>query len=231
MALRVSAIGRGDRQRIVVVDVAQIASHVGMPIRQQESCGAVVENSRRPGGDRVARRASRSRRRESRRDVVRHRPANRRGAHEGGLVATITIRRTEGVVVVDMAGGAGRRRWRHVRSGQRKSGNAMIERRGVPTLRRMASGTICRRKRRSGCGVHRIIRLLPGRQMALGVPAIGRGDRQRIVVIDVAQIASHVGVAIGQLEAGRAVVKNSRRPCGNRVARRASRSRRRESRP
>jgi hypothetical protein len=43
-----------------------------------------------------------------------------------------------------MAGRAGGRRRGHVRSGQGKPGNAVIERRGSPTSRRMASGAVRR---------------------------------------------------------------------------------------
>ena len=57
MALRVAAIGRRDRQIVVVVDVAQIAGHVGMPAGQQEPGRAVVECCRRPTDRRVAGRA------------------------------------------------------------------------------------------------------------------------------------------------------------------------------
>jgi hypothetical protein len=75
-----------------------------------------------------------------------------------------------------MAGGAGCRRWRHVRSRQGKPRNAVIERRSGPTGCRMASGTVGRGECRSGCGVHWSIRLLPSCQMAARIPAIGRGD-------------------------------------------------------
>ena len=43
MALRISAIGRRDRQGIVVVDVARSAGHIGVPVGQQETGRAVVE--------------------------------------------------------------------------------------------------------------------------------------------------------------------------------------------
>jgi len=59
--------------------------------------------------------------------VVRHRAANRCGAQEDRLVAAVAIRRIECVVVVDMAGSAGRWRRRHVRPRQGKAGHAVIE--------------------------------------------------------------------------------------------------------
>ena len=38
---------------------------------------------------------------------------------------------------------------------------------------------------------------LPGGQMALRIPAIGRGDRQIVVVVNMAERASHIRVAVG----------------------------------
>jgi len=43
--------------------------------------------------------------------------------------------------------------------------------------------------------------------MALLISAIGRGNRQIIVVVDMAERASHIRVAVGQQETGRAVVE------------------------
>jgi hypothetical protein len=88
-----------------------------VPVGQQETGRAVIKKSRSPSGNRVTRRASRSRDREPSRNVIRHIPAQRCGALEGRLVAAITIGRMERVVVAHMAGGAGSGRWRHVRSG------------------------------------------------------------------------------------------------------------------
>jgi hypothetical protein len=120
-----------------------------------------------------------------------------------------------------MARRTGGRRRGHVCSGQRKPGDAVIERRRGPAGCRMASGTICRGKSGAGSGVHGIIGLLPSGQMALRVPAIGRGNRQIVVVIEVAQIAGHVGMPAGQQETGRAVVECCRRPTDRRMAGRA----------
>jgi len=196
VAAGISAIGRRDRQCVIVIDVAQTAGHGCMAIGQREPSRAVIKYARGPSGDRVAGRAGRSRSRESCRDVVRNVPANRCGALEGRLVAAITIRRIEAVVVADMAGGARRRRWRHMRSRQGKSGSTVIERRRSPTGGRMASRAIRHCKSRSGCGVHRRGGLLPSRQMALRISAIGRGDHQCVIAINVAQSAGHVGVPI-----------------------------------
>ena len=57
MAARSSASGRGDIQSVVSADVAQTAGHGGVRIGQRESRRIVIENSRRPGSDRMAGRA------------------------------------------------------------------------------------------------------------------------------------------------------------------------------
>ena len=75
VAARVPAIGRLNRQIVIPVDVTQASLHVGVSLCQQKARGAMVELPRRPRGDRMATRASRGRRREARRDVVRDIPA------------------------------------------------------------------------------------------------------------------------------------------------------------
>ena len=55
MAARVSAIGRRNRQSIVVADVARSAGHVCMPIGEWKPCCVVVECRRRPTYRRMAR--------------------------------------------------------------------------------------------------------------------------------------------------------------------------------
>jgi hypothetical protein len=139
MALRVAAIGWGNRQIVVVVDVAQIAGHVGMPARQQEPGRAVVKRCRRP------------------------------------------------------------------------------------TDRRMARRAVCSRKSRTGRRMDRIIGLLPGGQMASGISAIGRSDRQIIVIVYMTKGAGHVRVAIGQQKTGRAVVELGVEPVVKGMAARAVR--------
>ena len=71
--------------------------------------------------------------------------------------------------------------------------------------------------------------LLPGRQMASGISAIGRRDRQIVVIVDMAERAGHVRVAIGQQESGRAVVELGVHPIVKRMAGRAVRGRKRSS--
>jgi len=60
VASGVAAVRRLNVQAVVAVDVAQSALHIGMPIGQRKSRGAVIEFSVRPLGDGVARGASRS---------------------------------------------------------------------------------------------------------------------------------------------------------------------------
>lgn len=110
VASRVSAIVRRNRQRIIVVNVAQIAGDVCVPIGQCESSRVVVKHSGRPRRDRVACRASRGCGWKSCRDVIRNRPSDRRRADESSLMTPVTIRRIEIVVVAHMARCAGRRR-------------------------------------------------------------------------------------------------------------------------
>jgi hypothetical protein len=66
-------------------------------------------------------------------------------------------------------------------------------------------------------------------QVAAGIPAIGWGDAQGIVAVDMAQIAGHGRVAVGKREACRGVVEYSCGPGGDWVAGRALRGRRGES--
>ena len=103
-----------------------------------------------------------------------------------------------------------------MRARQRETGRAVVERSGIPALRGMAGGTIRRRKSGPRCRVYRGRGLLPFRQVAAGVPAVGRRDRQSVVVVDMARSAGHVGVPIGQQETRRAVIEDRRGP-GNRV--------------
>jgi len=75
----------------------------------------VIENARSPSGNRVAGRTLRRRDWKSSRHVIRNVTAHRDGALEGGLVAAVAIRGFDGVVVGEVAGGAGSGRWGHMR--------------------------------------------------------------------------------------------------------------------
>jgi len=113
-----------------------------MAIGQRETGCTVIEDSRSPSRNRMARCTLRRPSRESCRDVVRYVSAKRLSSLEVRLVAAITVRRTERVVVVHMAGNAGRRRRRHVRSDQGKSSRAVIKGGRRPTYCCMAYRTV-----------------------------------------------------------------------------------------
>jgi len=122
-----------------------------------------------------------------------------------------------------MAGHARGRGWGHVCASQSKSCRAVIECRCSKTNRRVTSGAVGNGECWPGCGVRRSGRSLPaaaivGAQMATGISAISRRNRQCIVVVDVAQGASYAGVCIGQRESGGVVIEDSRGPGGDRVA-------------
>jgi len=138
-------------------------------------------------------------------------------------VAAVTIRRTQRIVVADVAGRARRRCWRHVRTGQRKSCRAVIECRCRKTYCRMASGAVGDCERRSGSGVRWRGRPLPtpaivGAQVTTGISAIGRRNRQCIVVVDVAQGARYACMRIRQRESSGVVIEHSSRPGSDWVA-------------
>jgi hypothetical protein len=89
----------------------------------------------------------------------------------------------------------------------------------------MAYGTVAHRKLRTRRRVHRIIRLLPGSQMAARGPATVQRGRQIIIVIDVAGSAGHAGMPIGEWEPCYAVIEWRPGPTCRRMARAAIRHR------
>ena len=192
---------------------------------------AVVELAVRPKQCVVARRALR--RREARRDVVWHRSAERLCAHPCRLVAAVAIRvrRREGVVVSRVAIGASHDfpgRLQLVRACQRPAGGAVIKDRRGPRYGVVAGGAVRCCERHSRRWVRRVIRSLPGRQVALRIPAVCRRDRQTVVVVDMAGGAAWHLAAVGyqrvrirQREAKRGVVKLAVGPLRDRVAGRA----------
>lgn len=106
-----------------------------------------------------------------------------------------------------MAGRTRGGRRRSVSPCQREARHAVVKRSGVPTLCCMAIRAIRRRKCRPRCGVNWSCRLLPFCQMASGVAAIRRRNRQVVVVVDVARRAGNVGMTVGQQESRRSVVE------------------------
>lgn len=137
----------------------------------------MVKLAVRPLRNGVTSRAGRCCRREARGNVVRHSAAKRRGAIPSGLVATVAIRvrGREAIVVAHVAIRAGHdfARWRQlVRARQCPAGCGVIEHHIRPQRRVVASSAIGRRKRRARRRVCRIVGLLPGRQVAAGIPAV-----------------------------------------------------------
>ena len=159
--------------------------------------------------------------------MVRHSAAKRRGAVPSRLVAPVAVRVRGGerIVVAHVAIRAGYNfsgRRHLVRAGQRPSGCGVIKHYVGPQRRVVASGAIGHRKWRARRRVRRIVGLLPGRQVALRIPAIRRGDLQIEIVVDVAVRAgghlarrSHL-VRVRQWKTGGRVVKIRRQP-GNRI--------------
>jgi hypothetical protein len=106
----------------------------------------VIERRCRPIGGGMTDRAVRWK---SRRNMIRHRAPKSRRALPGCQMAAIAGRRIQRVIVVHMAGRARSRRRRNVHSGQRETGDTVIERRRCPPCGRMASGAVRRGKCRS----------------------------------------------------------------------------------
>ena len=136
-------------------------------------------------------------------------------------MATHTVCGVQRVVVAHVAGGAGRWSWGSVRACQREACHAVVERSGVPTFRRMAIRAVRGRKTRARRRVYGSCRLLPFRQMAPGVSAVRRRDRQIVVVVGVARGAGHIRVAIRQQESRGGVIEIRRVPTLGGMATRA----------
>jgi len=102
--------------------------------------------------------------------------------------------------------------------GQKKSRRAVIEDRCGPRNRVVASAAVGHSKSSPCRGVHRIIRLLPSRQVAARIPAVRRPHRQAVIVVEVAGSASHISVGIRQREPGGAVIELRAQPAVKRVA-------------
>ena len=94
----------------------------------------------------------------------------------------------------------------------------MIEGRRGPGNGVVASRAVGHAKSRPCRGVHRIIRLLPSRQMAARVSAVRRSGGQVIIVVDVAGGTGHIGMAIRQQEPGGTVIELGAQPVVKRVA-------------
>jgi hypothetical protein len=161
---RVAAIAIRGIQCVVAVDVAGRARRGQMRTHQREARGAVVKRSSSPRSDRMARRALCGGSWEARAHVIRYISANCGGALERRRVAAVAVRGIQRVIVISMAGSARRR---SMRPRQRKSSQAVVERRTIPTCGGVTVGAIPHCKGRSRGRMHRIVGSLPGSQMAL----------------------------------------------------------------
>ena len=98
----------------------------------------------------------------------------------------------------------------------------MIEHYVGPQRRVVAGGAICGREGRSRRRVRWIVSLLPGRQVASGIPAIRRADLQIVIVVEVAvRAGGHLArrrhlVRVRQRKTSGRMVKIRRQP-GNRI--------------
>ena len=220
-------------QSVIAADVAQGAGCRGVGADQCKARGAVVKLAVRPVDHVVAGGALRCR--EARGNVIRNIAAESLRAGPGRLVAAVAIRVRRGkcVVVVDVAVGAGvylAGRCQLVRARQRPAGRGVVKR-GIGPRNRIVTGrTVGRRESRARSGVRRVIRGLPGGEVAAGVAAIRRLNGQCVVAADMALRASrnlaggrHL-VRIRQREARGAVIKLAVGPDRDGVARGAGRS-------
>jgi len=106
----------------------------------------------------------------------------------------IRVRRGEGVIVVDVAVGAGidlARRRQLVRTNERPARRRVVEgsrqkRDGIVTVRAVGRRERCPRRRMHGVGGSLPAPTVVGIQMTLGVSAIGRLNGQIVIVVDVA---------------------------------------------
>ena len=198
--------------------MARSARHIGVAVSQREAKRQVVKFPIRPFGDGVALRACGRGGREAGRNVVRDVAAKRRRLVPIRKMAADAIRGIQRVVVVDVARGTGCRSRRHVRPCQGKAGYAVVEGSRIPALGGVAVGAVGGGECRAGRRVHRIIGLLPVRQVATGVPAIRRRDLQIIVVVHMAGEAGHIGVAVRQRKTRGSVIEIRRIPPLGRMA-------------
>jgi hypothetical protein len=157
-------------------------------IRKRETGRAVIEFARVPGDSVVASGALGGW--EIRGDVIGNITAEGLGTLPRGLMTAqaISVGGGEGVVVVDVAIGAGSnfaRGSKLVRAGQWPTGRAVIKSCCCPGDGVVAGGTIRGSEGSASRRVRRIISLLPGRQVAAGVAAIIGLNVQGVVAADV----------------------------------------------
>ena len=179
---RVAAVAIGRQiSGIVVIHVARRTGRlcwIRMCSGQGKSSGAVIELAGGPCRNRMARRTHGSGVGKTGRNMIWNRTAECSRAIPCCSMATHAVCRVQRIVIVDMAGSAGSRCRGHVRPNERESCHAVIKRSGIPACGGMAIRTISHRKCGTGRRVHGVICLLPSRQMALRISAIGRRNVQ-----------------------------------------------------
>ena len=157
MASGVAAIGGRNLQIVIVVDVALRASHIGVAIGQQESCGAVVESGSRPANGIVT--IGTIGRGEGRASLrVRRIVGLLPGGQVAARVAAVGRRDLQIIVIVDVARRAGQVR---VAVGQQETSGTVIELGAQPAIKRVAPLTISRSEGRTRRRMWRIGGLLP----------------------------------------------------------------------
>jgi len=87
----------------------------------------------------------------------------------------------------------------------------------------MAVGAICHGKYWPSRGMDGVVRLLPGRQVALGISAIRGRNRQVVIVVDVAGSAGDIGVPVRQWKPGGVMIEFRAQPAVKGMARIARR--------
>jgi hypothetical protein len=150
---------------------------------ERPACGAVIKFPVGPDDSIVASGTERSG--EGSGDVIGNETAQGLSASPIRGVTAVTIRIGAGeiVIVVGMALRACRG---DMRAGQRPTRAGVIKCGGCPRDSVMATGAIGGRELRPCCGVCRIVRLLPGGEMAARVAAIVGLNSQIVIVVDVA---------------------------------------------
>jgi hypothetical protein len=194
------AIGVRGCQGVIAADVARSTRRGHVETLQRPACRGVVKLSIHPEQSVMTGGTKRSR--EARLDVIRDVSTKRRRTLPRGYVAAVAvgIGRRKRVVVAHVAIRAGHYfsgRRQLVRTRKRPPRRGMVKNRRVPTDGVMAGRAVCSREWCSGCRVGRIVRLLPGCQMALGIAAVRRRDRQAVVVVDVARSAGGHLASVG----------------------------------
>ena len=190
-------------ERVVAIDVAGGAGRdggIGMSASQGPASGAVIEFSVGPEERVVASGALRGG--EACGDVIGDVAAEGLRAGPVGLVTAVAIGvgRSETIVAADVtlsAGGDHPGRRHLVRTGQWPAGSAVIEGGHVPADGCVAIRTIGSGESRAGCGVTRIVGLLPGGEVAARIAAIGWGDGEVVIIVDVAGRAGNIRVPVG----------------------------------